>query len=145
MPSVTGKSELRCSTRPVPRSAGRSKWTTSRKIRLMIDSFVEFAPVPFLMTTVAGLGLAGLGLLGACVAALAGLGGWVFVLAAVFFVGGLQLAALGGFGEYLWRAGDDARQRPLYVLRGVRDWGTPGQVTAWEPIDENVRSAPARP
>lgn len=127
----------------VPRSAGQSKWTTSRKIRLMVDSFVEFAPVPFLMTVVAGFGLAGLGLLGGCAAALAGLGGWVFVLAAVFFVGGLQLAALGGFGEYLWRAGDDARRRPLYVLRGVRDWGTPGQVMSW--ADAEVRSEPARP
>jgi dolichol-phosphate mannosyltransferase len=111
----------------------------------MIDSFVEFAPVPFLMTTVAGLGLAGLGLLGGFGALLAGAAGWAFVLAAVFFVGGLQLAALGGFGEYLWRAGDDARRRPLYVLRGVRDWGTPGQVTAWEPADVDARTAPVRP
>ena len=37
-----------------PRPAGRSKWTTGRKIRLMIDSFVEFSPAPFLVTTLAG-------------------------------------------------------------------------------------------
>lgn len=109
----------------LPRPAGASKWTTARKIRLMVDSFVEFAPVPFLLTALAGLGMAGLGLLGGLVLVACAAGGWGLVLAAVFFVGGLQLAAIGGFGEYLWRAGDDARGRPLYVLRGVRDWGTP--------------------
>jgi dolichol-phosphate mannosyltransferase len=110
----------------LPRPAGASKWTTAKKIRLLIDSFVEFSPVPFLMTTVTGLGLAGLGLLGGCALLVArATAGWAVVLAAVFFLGGLQLAAIGCFGEYLWRAGDDARQRPLYVLRGVQDIGAP--------------------
>jgi dolichol-phosphate mannosyltransferase len=107
----------------LPRPAGTSKWTTAKKIRLLIDSFVEFSPVPFLYTTVTGLGLAGIGLLGGCAFLLARTAGWGLVLAAVFFLGGLQLAAIGCFGEYLWRAGDDARQRPLYVLRGVQDVG----------------------
>ena len=129
----------------LPRPAGRSKWTTARKIRLMIDSFVEFAPAPFLFTTATGTGLAALGLLGGLALLVAGAAGWTLVLAAVFFVGGLQLAAIGGFGEYLWRAGDDARRRPLYVLRGVSDWGTPGDVTSWRARDdEAARSAPAR-
>lgn len=110
----------------LPRPAGVSKWTTKKKIRLMVDSFVEFCPAPFLMAATGGVGLAGLGLLAALVQLVATLGspaGWGMVLAAVFFVGGLQLAALGFFGEYLWRAGDDARQRPVYVLRDVRDIG----------------------
>jgi dolichol-phosphate mannosyltransferase len=47
------------------------------------------------------------------------------VLATVFFVGGLQLAVLGALGEYLWRAGDDARRRPVYVLRDVAERGGP--------------------
>jgi dolichol-phosphate mannosyltransferase len=111
----------------LPRPAGASKWTTAKKIRLLIDSFVEFSPVPFLITTATGLGLAAIGLVGGCALLLArASAGWGLVLAAMFFLGGLQLAAIGCFGEYLWRAGDDARQRPLYVLRGVQDMGMPG-------------------
>ena len=111
----------------LPRPAGRSKWTGKKKVRLMLDSFVEFSPAPFLLTTVSGLALSALGLLAGVVqlvvATFGGLSGWGLVLAGLFFLGGLQLAALGGFGEYLWRAGDDARRRPVYVLRSVQDIG----------------------
>jgi dolichol-phosphate mannosyltransferase len=111
----------------LPRPAGRSKWTTGRKLRLMLDSFVEFCPAPFLCVLLGGGALAGLGLLAVVVqlvvALWGGLVGWGVVLAAVCCLGGLQLAVLGGFGEYLWRAGDEARGRPIYVLRGVQDVG----------------------
>jgi dolichol-phosphate mannosyltransferase len=110
----------------LPRPAGASKWTPRRKIRLMVDSFVEFCPAPFLLTTVAGVCLAGIGLLAGLVQLAVGTpSGWGLVLACVFLLGGAQLAVLGGFGEYLWRAGDDARRRPVYVLRGVQDVGVP--------------------
>ncbi|HEX3648795.1 MAG TPA: hypothetical protein VHV49_10210, partial [Pseudonocardiaceae bacterium] len=55
----------------------------------------------------------------------AGLSGWGLVLAAVCLFGGANLAVLGGFGEYLWRAGDEARGRPVYVLHSVQDVGAP--------------------
>jgi polyisoprenyl-phosphate glycosyltransferase len=113
----------------LPRPAGASKWTGARKRRLVLDSFVGFCPAPFLLTLLAGAALAGLGLL-AVVAQLvagpwAGLSGWGLVLAAVCLVGGVNLTVLGGFGEYLWRAGDEARGRPVYVLAGVQDVGAP--------------------
>ncbi|HEV2777952.1 MAG TPA: glycosyltransferase family 2 protein [Actinophytocola sp.] len=114
-----------------PRASGKSKWTTAKKIRLVMDSFVQFSTAPFLATMLLGVLLALLGLgggLAALIVALATLSapvGWLLVLCSVFFVGGLQLAALGGFGEYVWRAGDDARRRPLYILSGVHDHGAP--------------------
>lgn len=110
----------------LPRPAGVSKWTTKKKVRLLMDSFVEFSPAPFLLATLGGLGLAAVGVLAALVQLVVTLGspsGWGIVLAAMFLLGGLQLAALGCFGEYLWRAGDDARRRPVYVLRSVQDIG----------------------
>lgn len=110
----------------LPRPAGRSKWTGRKKLKLVLDSFVEFCPAPFLATTVGGLGLAVVGLLAGVAQLVLGVpSGWGLVLAGVFLVGGLQLGAIGGFGEYLWRAGDDARGRPVYVLRGVQDVGVP--------------------
>ena len=43
--------------------------------------------------------------------------GWTSVMVAVLIVGGLQLAILGVLGEYIWRGTDEARRRPLYVVR----------------------------
>ena len=37
--------------------------------------------------------------------------------AAVFFLSGVQLVALGVLGEYVGRLADEVRGRPLYVLR----------------------------
>jgi glycosyltransferase involved in cell wall biosynthesis len=119
-----------------PRKSGKSKWTFGKKLRLVIDSFVEFSTAAFLFMVTLGLILAGLGLAGGLavlVVALATLSapvGWLLVLSAVFLLGGFQLAAIGVVGEYLWRAGDDARRRPVYILRGVHDHGAPaGSVT----------------
>lgn len=113
----------------LPRPAGRSKWTTKKKIRLVVDSFVEFSSAPFLIAFLAGLTIGLLGLAGVvatlvvALVTLAAPGTLALILSVVFLLGGLNLAALGGFGEYLWRAGDDARRRPVYVLRGVQDVG----------------------
>lgn len=113
----------------LPRPAGKSKWTNKKKIRLVVDSFVEFSAAPFLIAFLMGLGILGLGLAGllaTLIVALATLSapvGWLLVLSTVFLLGGLNMATLGGFGEYLWRAGDDARRRPVYILSGVQDVG----------------------
>ncbi len=136
MVAWVGFSQTTISFEQLPRPSGESKWTTSKKIKLVVDSFVEFSAAPFLVTLLLGMGLAAVGLLlglGLLIAALVTLSppaGWPLVVATVLFVGGLQLTVLGGFGEYLWRAGYDARQRPLYVLRGVRDHNRPGTVGA---------------
>jgi dolichol-phosphate mannosyltransferase len=115
----------------LPRPYGTSKWTTGKKIRLLVDSFVGFSSIPFLATLVLGGTLSVLGLVGGLALVIAALmtlsapSGLGLVLATVFFVGGLQLAVLGALGEYLWRAGDDARRRPVYVLRDVAERGGP--------------------
>jgi dolichol-phosphate mannosyltransferase len=48
--------------------------------------------------------------------------GWPTVLVIVLVLGGAQLAVIGVIGEYLWRAVEEARARPLYVVRDV--WGS---------------------
>jgi dolichol-phosphate mannosyltransferase len=43
----------------------------------------------------------------------------MLILAAVAAVGGVQLLALAMVGEYVWRAFDEARGRPLYVIEAI--------------------------
>ena len=42
--------------------------------------------------------------------------GWTSVMLAVLLLGGVQLVMVGVLGEYLWRALDEARARPLYII-----------------------------
>jgi dolichol-phosphate mannosyltransferase len=105
------------------RNAGRSKWTLSKLVKLAIDSFVEFSSAPVRFASYCGLVIATLGFLYAIVLVIDALvlggapQGWTSVMVVVLIVGGLQLAILGVLGEYIWRGTDEARRRPLYVLR----------------------------
>lgn len=108
------------------RPAGHSKWTNAKKIKLVVDSFVEFSQAPArvagylgaVLCTIA-VAVAVVGLLIATLSA-GGIGFW-FVSAVVLLTGGLNLGFLSVMGEYVWRAGDDARRRPIYVVRTLAD------------------------
>ncbi len=110
----------------LPRPYGVSKWTFRRKLKLVFDSFVEFSRTPVKWFTWVGLTLAGIGavlLIAALVLALLGLGGAAGVAAicgTVCLVGGINLVALGMLSEYTWRTADDARRRPIYVVKQVQ-------------------------
>jgi hypothetical protein len=108
------------------RPAGRSKWTNAKKIKLVVDSFVEFSQAPARVAGYLGAVLcviaALVAVVGVVVAALPATGaGFWFVAALALMTGGLNLGFLSVMGEYVWRAGDDARQRPIYVVRSVTD------------------------
>jgi dolichol-phosphate mannosyltransferase len=110
-----------------PRAAGRSGWTVARKIKLVIDSVTAFSEAPIRACSYLGvcLGLAGvLLLLTGLVLLLFGDGALVVggdgvvatILGVVLGVGGLQLLALGVVGEYVWRALEESRRRPAYLI-----------------------------
>jgi hypothetical protein len=50
------------------------------------------------------------------------------VLVVMLILGGAQLAVVGVMGEYLWRAVEEVRGRPLYVVRNI--WSSPSHVGA---------------
>lgn len=109
----------------LPRAAGETKWTKGKLLKLAFDSFVQFSHTPIRFAGVLGLAISGLGFLYAAfisVRALLGAGapeGWTTVIVVVTVLGGLQLVVLSVFGEYLWRATDEARNRPVFVVRDV--------------------------
>ena len=43
--------------------------------------------------------------------------GWPSLMAAILFLGGLQLAAIGVVAEYIWRISEETKRRPLYLVR----------------------------
>ncbi len=105
------------------RAAGRTKYTLLRMIRFSFDALTSFSFFPLRCIALVGAVMS-------CVAAV-GIGwimflklfttatvqGWSSLMAAVLFIGGLQLLGLGIIGEYLARIGDDIRRRPLYTVR----------------------------
>ncbi len=107
------------------REIGRSRWTLSKKIKLLIDSLLAFSFVPVRAISVAGLALGLVALIyGFYIIALRFVSssepqGWTTLMVVVLFVSAFQMVALGVIGEYVWRGLDAARKRPLYVVKDV--------------------------
>ena len=102
-----------------PRAAGRSGWTLARKIKLVIDSVTSFSDLPIRLCSYAGVGLMLLALLVPATAPilLPSVGaGLLLVLSVVVGLAGVQLLALGIVGEYVFRALDESRHRPPYLI-----------------------------
>jgi glycosyltransferase involved in cell wall biosynthesis len=117
-----------------PRQSGRSGWTLAKKIKLVVDSVTGFSEFPIRLCSYAGLGLMVLALVigVAGLAMLPSLGaGLLLVLAVAIGLSGLQLLALGVIGEYVWRALDEARRRPAYVIESIA-----GAATSAVPLHE---------
>lgn len=103
------------------RASGRSGWTMGKKIDLLVDSVSAFSYKPIRCMSVAGGLTALVGFLWACevvVTALMGHppAGFSSVMVAVLLLGGIQMLMVGILGEYVWRALDEARRRPRYVI-----------------------------
>jgi len=45
--------------------------------------------------------------------------GWSSLMASIYFIGGVIIAILGVIGIYLGKAFDEAKKRPLYVIRST--------------------------
>ena len=107
------------------REIGKSRWTLSKKIKLLVDSLLSFSFVPIRAISVLGFSLGLVALLyGLYVIALKITSpdepaGWTTLMVVLLFVSAFQMVALGVIGEYVWRGLDAARQRPLYVVREV--------------------------
>jgi polyisoprenyl-phosphate glycosyltransferase len=105
-----------------PRTAGRSGWTLARKITLVIDSVTSFSDFPIRLCSYGGAALMAIALVILIVSLilLPALGaGLLFLLSVFIGLAGLQLLALGIVGEYVWRALDEARRRPAYLIEAV--------------------------
>jgi dolichol-phosphate mannosyltransferase len=105
------------------RYGGRSKWTFAKRFKLFVDSVVSFSYLPIRAMSLVGLGMALAGFLYAVVVVVGRLAGWIntgtgfaALMTAVLAGQGVIMAMLGVLGEYVWRAYDEARGRPQYII-----------------------------
>lgn len=103
------------------RAAGKSKWTLAKKIKLLVDSVVSFSFAPIRFASYLGM-LVSLSAfafsIDVFVNALFGqpIEGYSSLMMVVLWLGGIQLLILGILGEYLWRAFDQVRGRPYFIV-----------------------------
>lgn len=94
-------------------------------LRLALEAVASFSDVPLALATYAGLVVAAISAAAALV--IAGLtaggvveaSGYVWVLIAVLFLGGIQLITVGILGRYLARVHEEGLRRPLYLVDRV--------------------------
>lgn len=101
------------------RAGGQSGWTFSRNVKLVVDSITAFSGFPIRLCAYAGatLTIVALGLGVTAAVFLPSIGSaLLLLLAAIVGLGGLQLLAVGVVGEYVWRALEEARRRPHYLI-----------------------------
>jgi dolichol-phosphate mannosyltransferase len=104
---------------------GRSMWTTARKIKYFLDSFVAFSYFPVRAASVIGILLSAAGLIYAAIVIALRLGtsvqpeGWASLMIVVLIVSGVQMLMIGILGEYLWRNLDETRRRPRFIVETV--------------------------
>lgn len=100
---------------------GRSGWNLGKKIKLVVDSVTSFSYLPIRVMSLLGIVVAAIGFLYAIVVVTAAIigqppQGWASLMVIVLVVGGMQMLMMGVLGEYLWRALDETRQRPRYIV-----------------------------
>ncbi len=105
------------------RFAGETKYPLKKMLKFASDAITGFSFFPLQLATYIGFIAAGLSILaipvviGMRIAGSQAFFGQATTLIAVLFLGGVQLVSLGILGEYLGRLYDEARGRPLYIVR----------------------------
>ncbi|HSL28622.1 MAG TPA: glycosyltransferase family 2 protein [Anaerolineales bacterium] len=105
------------------RLAGETKYPFRKMFRLALNAITSFSYFPLQVATFFGFASAGIAILAIIpVVYLRMTGSQAFfgqatTLIAVLFLGGVQLICVGILGEYIGRLYDEAKGRPLYIVR----------------------------
>lgn len=116
-----GFSQVGVSYDRAPRYAGTSKYPLQKMLRLAFDAITSFSHAPLQVAT--GLGFlvsafAFVYIVAVLALKLAGgfQPGYTSLMAAMLFLGGVQLVMVGLLGEYVGRIYDEVKRRPLYLV-----------------------------
>jgi len=109
------------------REIGESRWTLSKKVKLVMDSVMSFSYFP--LRFMSGLGivfdiLAVILLISVFVEKFTKgtpIEGWASLMCVILLASGMIMLMLGILGEYIWRTLDAARTRPPYIVDEIKD------------------------
>ena len=127
MSSWVGFRQTGVKYRRAARFAGETKYPLRKMLKFAADAITSFSFFPLRMATYLGFISAGLSILVIPVVIfMRASGSQAFLgqattLLAVLFLGGVQLISLGILGEYVGRVYDEAKSRPLYIVRDAPD------------------------
>ena len=104
------------------REIGKSRWTFSKKVKLVVDSMMSFSyfPVRFMSFLGSAYAIAavvwGIVLVAQKVSGVEDMPGWTSLMVLMLFSFGVIMVMLGLLGEYIWRALDASRNRPPFLI-----------------------------
>lgn len=135
------------------RHAGTTKYTVRKMLRFASDAVIGFSTAPLRLALGVGLFLAfaavcyGLVAIGLKLAGSSLVPGYASLLVTITFLSGIQLIVMGMVGQYVARIYDEARARPLYLVREMRGFSEEDERMTWPAIGERNghRSRLARP
>lgn len=110
-----------------PRAAGETKWNYPKLVNLAIDGITSFTTAPLRISSLAGCVVsfvAFIYILYLIIRPLFGVstgGGYSSLMAAILFLGGIQLLSLGIIGEYIGRIFNETKNRPLYLIEELHE------------------------
>ncbi len=107
-----------------PRFTGKTKYPLSKMLKFAIDGITSFSEIPLRFATYLGFLTSGFAFVYAAVVLLLkffhhNAPGYTSMMAAILFLGGVQLITIGILGEYVGRIYDEIKARPLYLLASV--------------------------
>jgi len=110
-----------------PRFAGQTKYPLRRMVSLALDAITSFSAVP--LRLIAGLGLIvsvfsfaiTLWVLGIRLFTELSVPGWASTVLPIYFIGGIQLLALGIIGEYVGKTYAETKARPRYFVEAIQE------------------------
>jgi glycosyltransferase involved in cell wall biosynthesis len=123
MSAWVGFKQIGVTYKRAARVAGVTKYPFRKMLKLAVNAITGFSYFPLQVATYFGFASAGVAILAIpFVAALRLAGSHFFegqttTLISVLFLGGVQLISLGILGEYVGRLYDEAKGRPLYIVR----------------------------
>lgn len=140
MSAWVGFKQIGVNYKRAARFAGETKYPFKKMLKLAINAVTGFSYFPLQVATYMGFISAGISII--AIPIVIGLRLWghgelfgqATTLIAVLFLGGVQLISLGILGEYIGRLYDEAKGRPLYIVREE-----PVVATNDQPVVEMIR------
>ena len=123
MTAWVGFKQIGVSYKRAARLSGETKYPFSKMFKLATNAVTSFSYFPLQLATYIGFIAAFLAILAIPVVIVmrlvgsAAFFGQASTLIAVLFLGGVQLMSTGILGEYIGRLYDEAKGRPLYIVR----------------------------